>query len=115
MMRAPATTLGDFELLVLMAVLRLDDEASGSAVRDEIEARTSRQVSRGAAYVTLDRLQDKGLVTSRVVDAPAEAGGRPRRRYRVTPAGRKAAAQSLGDLVRMRSGIEAILARAKPS
>ncbi|HEX5216968.1 MAG TPA: helix-turn-helix transcriptional regulator [Vicinamibacterales bacterium] len=115
MQRVPAATLGDFELLVLMAVLRLDNEASGSAVRDEIEARTTRRVSRGAAYVTLDRLQDKGLLTSRVVDAPAEAGGRPRRRYRVTSAGRKAAAQSLGDLVRMRSGIERILAGVKPS
>lgn len=104
-----ATPLGDFELLVLMAVLRLE-EASGSAVRSEIETRTSRRVSRGAAYVTLDRLQEKGLLSSRVVDAPAEAGGRPRRRYRVTTAGRRAAAQSLGDLARMRAGIEAMLA-----
>ena len=114
-MRVPATTLGEFELLVLMAVLRLDDEASGSRVRDEIEARTSRRVSRGAAYITLDRLQDKGLLTSRVLEAPAEAGGRPRRRYRVTAAGRKAAAQSMSDLVRMRAGIEAMLAPPKPS
>ena len=109
----PALALGDFELLVIMAVLRLDDDASGSAVRDEIEAQTSRSVSRGAAYITLDRLQDKGLLASRLTGE--SGGGRPRRRYRVTAAGRRAAAQSLGDLVRMRAGIEARLSPPKPA
>ena len=108
-----ATPVGDFELLVLIAVLRIGDEASGSAVRDAIEERTSRRVSRGAAYVTLDRLEEKGLLASKVVDPPADAGGRPRRRYRITAAGQRAAARSASDVARMSAGLERLLAPSK--
>jgi DNA-binding PadR family transcriptional regulator len=103
------STLGEFELLVLMAVLRLGERAYGSAVRDELEARTSRRISRGAVYVTLDRLDGKRLLTSRLADRPPEQGGHPLRLYRVSPAGRKAVAAAVSDVAQMRSGIESLL------
>jgi DNA-binding PadR family transcriptional regulator len=101
------TPAGEFEVLVLMAVLRLGDGAYGSAIRDELEARTSRRISRGA--VTLDRLDAKRLLTSRVADRPPEQGGRPLRLYRVSPAGVKAVTSSVSDMARMRAGIESLL------
>jgi PadR family transcriptional regulator, regulatory protein PadR len=104
-----ALPVGEFEVLVLMAVLRLGDGAYGSAIRDELEAHTSRKVSRGAVYVTLDRLDDKGLLRSRVIDRPQEHGGRPLRLYRVSPAGVKAATFAVSDMARMRAGIESLL------
>jgi DNA-binding PadR family transcriptional regulator len=103
------TPAGEFEVLVLMAVLRLGDGAYGSAIRDELEARTSRRISRGAVYVTLDRLDAKRLLTSRVADRPPEQGGRPLRLYRVSPAGVKAVTSSVSDMARMRAGIESLL------
>ncbi|MFI5177973.1 MAG: PadR family transcriptional regulator [Vicinamibacterales bacterium] len=105
----PASALGEFEVLVLMAVLRLGEGAYGSAVRDELEARTSRRISRGAVYVTLDRLDAKRLLLSRLVDRPPEEGGRPLRLYRVSPAGRKAVTAAVSDVAQMRTGIEALL------
>ena len=104
-----AAPIGEFEVLVLMAVLRLGDGAYGSAIRDELQAHTSRKISRGAVYVTLDRLDAKRLLTSRVVDRPPEHGGRPLRLYRVSPAGVQAATSAVSDMARMRSGIESLL------
>ena len=63
------SSLGEFEQLVLFAVLRLDEDASGVAIHDEIEARTGRDVSPGAIYTTLGRLEERGLVRSIVIDA----------------------------------------------
>src|SRR5258708_23928496 len=78
--------LGEFEQLVMLAVLRLQDSAYGMEVRREIEARTGRDASIGAVYATLDRLETKGLVRSQ--ELPPEGDkGRPRRLYRVTSAG----------------------------
>jgi DNA-binding PadR family transcriptional regulator len=81
--------LGEFEQLVLFAVLRLD-QASGIAIHDEIEARTGRDVSPGAIYTTLGRLEERGFVTSEVL--PPEPGkvGRPRKHYTVHPRGARA-------------------------
>src|SRR6185312_1668935 len=76
--------LGEFEVAVLMAVLHLGDAAVGVAVRDEIAHRTGRTVARGAVYVTLDRLETKGLLTSRMDDATPERGGHRRRYFKVT-------------------------------
>jgi PadR family transcriptional regulator len=81
--------LGEFEQLVLFAVLQLDD-AYGMAVRQEIERRTSRQVSAGAVYTTLDRLEGRGLVTSFWGEPTPERGGKRKRHYRLKPAGREA-------------------------
>ncbi|HWK11196.1 MAG TPA: helix-turn-helix transcriptional regulator [Vicinamibacterales bacterium] len=104
--------LGEFELLVLLAVLRTN-AANGSRVRDELERRTSRRIARGAVYVTLDRLEGKGLLTSRLADDSARA--RPTRVYRVAPPGLRAVRRSVADLARMRRGIERLLPIEEPS
>jgi len=79
--------LGELEQMVLLAVRRLGDDAYGLGVVDVLEKRVGRAVSRGAVYVTLDRLEEKGLLTSRLGDSVPGRGGRPRRLLAVTPAG----------------------------
>jgi DNA-binding PadR family transcriptional regulator len=100
--------LGEFEVLVLLAVLHLGDTAYPPAVRTAIEARTGRDVSRGAVYVTLDRLEAKRLLASRL-DEAAGAAGRPRRFYRVAPRGLAALRRALHAVERMRDGLDALL------
>jgi PadR family transcriptional regulator PadR len=101
--------LGEFEVIVLMAVLHLEADAYGSAIRDEIERRAERDVSRGAVYITLDRLEEKGLLASRSVAAGRERGGKAKRVFRATPAGVAAVRESLAVLGRMRAGLEPLL------
>jgi DNA-binding PadR family transcriptional regulator len=103
------TPLGEFETIVLLAVLQLDKQASGSAIRADIAKRSGRAVPRGSLYVTLDRLEDKGLLLSRLGDATTARGGRPRRFFRVTAAGMKAVRESVGVLSRMHRGLEPLL------
>jgi DNA-binding PadR family transcriptional regulator len=79
--------LGDFEQMVLLAILQLRGEVYGVPIVDEIERRTGRSVSRAAVYVTLRRLEEKGLVSSWMSDPTAERGGKPRRCVRVEPRG----------------------------
>ena len=81
--------LGEFEQLVLFAVLRLE-EASGIGIHDEIETRTGRDVSPGAIYTTLGRLQDRGLVSSTHLPPAPGRVGRPRKHYTLRPAGARA-------------------------
>ena len=76
--------LGDFEQLVLLGVLRLDDEAYGAAIRTATEQAAGRRCSVGALYTTLDRLEAKGLVETWMGDATPQRGGRPKRMVRVT-------------------------------
>jgi DNA-binding PadR family transcriptional regulator len=87
-------TLGQFEQLVLLAILHLaaagEDGIYGVPIVDEIERRTARPVSRVAVYIALRRLEDKGLVRSRMGDPLAERGGKSRRLVGVTRAGRQA-------------------------
>lgn len=78
--------LGEFELVVLLALVRLK-EAYGIAVYDEIVAATGRDVSVQAVYVTLNRLERKGYVTARVLESPKSSGGRTRKHYAVLPGG----------------------------
>lgn len=80
--------LGEFEQLVLLAILRLGDDVYGVPIADEIERRTGRAVSPAAVYVTLRRLEQKGLLSSSMSAPTAERGGKARRCVRVTPAGR---------------------------
>src|ERR1700731_2579303 len=79
--------LGEFEHIVMLALLRLEDRAYGVTVRQEIEQRTQREVSIGAVYATLDRLEAKGYVRSRRGDPTPERGGRSKRFFRVTAKG----------------------------
>ena len=104
-----AGPLGEFEVLVLMAVLRLGDEAYPPAVRAVIEERTGRAAARGAVYVTLDRLETKRLLVSRLEDADGRAGGRPRRFYRPSPRGLRALQRAMAGMERMRQGFEHLL------
>jgi DNA-binding PadR family transcriptional regulator len=101
--------LGEFEVLVLMAVLHLAEGAYPPAVRAAIESRTGRPVSRGAVYVTLDRLEAKRLLTSRLEEAAQVAAGRPRRFYRPSRRGLQALRRALSAVERMRVGIEPLL------
>jgi DNA-binding PadR family transcriptional regulator len=109
MTRPAAAPPGEFEILVLLAVLRLDGAANGATVAAELAARTTRRVARGAVYVTLDRLEAKGYLASRVEPGTPARGGRPRRWYRVSAAGRRALRQSLADLATLQAGLEPAL------
>lgn len=104
--------LGEFEVIVLMAILHLThagEDAFGSAVRDKIETRSGRRVSRGSIYITLDRLEDKGLLVSTSGATTADRQGRPKRLFRVTTPGRKAVRLSVATLTRMHEGLEPVL------
>jgi PadR family transcriptional regulator len=103
------SALGEFEVLILLAVLRLGEQAYPPAVRQEIERRAQRSVQRGAVYVTLDRLEAKGLLTSRLHDDDSPAATRPRRVYRASPKGLRAVRRALHAVERMRTGIEPLL------
>ena len=77
----------DFEQQVLLAVWRLGDAAYGASVRDELETRTGRDVAQGAVYVTLVRLEKKGLLRSRLSDPTPVRGGKAKRYFEILPAG----------------------------
>lgn len=98
--------LGEFEQLVLLAVLRLGKQAYGLAVRREIQERTGREVAIGAVYATLERLEEKGMVVSSLTEAMAERGGRAKRCFQVTGLGEDSLRQSLHTLQQMREGLE---------
>ena len=98
--------LGDFEHVVLLALLRLGPEAYGTTIRREIEAQTGRTVSVGALYTALDRFERNGYVTSTLTDPTPERGGRAKRCFEVTPAGQRAVRLSREVLNRMWKGLE---------
>ncbi len=100
--------LGEFEHLIVLAVLRLADEAYGVTVRQEIESRTKREVSIGAVYATLDRLEDKGYVKSHLSDPTPERGGRSKRYFEVTAKGIRAVNRTRHALQNMAEGLELI-------
>lgn len=105
--------LGEFEVLVLAALVRLGPQAYGVTIRGEIEGRAGRYVSIGALYSTLSRLEAKGLVSSKIGEPTQERGGRAKRHYRVEPQGRFLLEQSLTAFRRMAQGIIAWPAPAK--
>lgn len=84
------TDLGDMEHLVLLAILRLGKDAYGIPILDEVSARSGRDVSRATVYVALKRLEQKGLVTSRLGESTPERGGRAKRFFKLKPSGLKA-------------------------
>lgn len=101
----PAVYLGEFEQIVLLAVLRLGDRAYGVPIRAEIEARAGRAVTVGALYATLDRLEAKGLLHSWFADPTPQRGGRSKRYFRVLPEGITALSESKAMFDRMWRGI----------
>jgi len=101
--------LGEFEQMVLLAILHLGDEAYGRAIREELEDRANRTVTHGASYITLDRMVSKGLLESELRDPDPSRGGRARRYFRVTPAGLSALKESRAALQNLWKGLEAIL------
>lgn len=102
----PATaSLGEFEQIVLLAILRLKEHAYGVSIRAEIAACTGREPSPGGLYTTLDRLEDKGLVASRLGDPTPSRGGRAKRYFTVTPSGVEAVTSAQRAYARLLSGL----------
>lgn len=97
--------LGEFEHIIVLALLRLGDRAYGVTVRQEIELRTNREVSIGAVYATLDRLESKGYVKSRRGDPTPERGGRSKRFFKVTADGVAAVSRAQRVLHSMTEGL----------
>jgi len=83
-----STSLGEFEQIILLAILRLGDSAYAVTIREEIAHCTHREPARGALYTSLDRLEEKGFVASRMGEPTPERGGRAKRFFTVTKAGR---------------------------
>jgi PadR family transcriptional regulator PadR len=100
--------LGEFEQLVLATALRLKRGYGAELIRD-LEERAGRQVQGGALYVTLDRLEKKGLLVSHMGDPDPQRGGRPKRFVQVTPAGVRALAEHREALLRVWDGLESTL------
>ncbi len=107
-MPAPSP-LGDFEQLVLLALVRLGDRAYGVSIHEEIVGRARRDVTVAAVYKTLERLEDKGFAASTLGEPTAERGGRRKKYFRIQPAGRRALRQAIASLRRMTDGLPADL------
>jgi PadR family transcriptional regulator PadR len=111
-----ADTVGDFEQLILFALVRLGRDAYGVSIRrirQEIEARAGRTVSPGALYTALDRLERRGFVASRLGEPTPARGGKRKRLYTLQPAGERALARVYESLRLMASGVAGRLRTAK--
>jgi DNA-binding PadR family transcriptional regulator len=97
--------LGEFEQLILFALLDLGEDAYGASIGRSIEARTGREVSPGAVYTALDRLATRGLVSSRVGEPTPERGGRRRKYYDIEPEGALELSRSMDVLRAMSDGL----------
>ena len=103
----PPPNLGELEQLVLLAIMRLGDDAYGVAIRREIAMRTRREPSFGSVYTALTRLETKGLVASHLGDSTPERGGRRKKHYAISAAGRRALRRSLTAIRIMAHGVDA--------
>jgi DNA-binding PadR family transcriptional regulator len=101
--------IGEFEQLVLLTLLKLGDQPYALPLRNELSRIARRDVSRGALYRTLDRLEEKGFLRWEVEDKVPDRGGHPRRRFRVAPAGLRALRASRRTLQGLWSGLEEVL------
>jgi len=104
-MRPAPATLGDFEQLILLALVRLGDQAYGVPIHEEIVRRARREVTIAAVYKTLERPEDKGLIASTIGQPTGERGGRRKKFFRIQPAGRRALTHALASLRRMTQGL----------
>ena len=98
--------LGEFEQIVLLAIVRLGDEAYGVPIKQDIEQRTGRSLTVGALYRTLDRLEEKGYVSSAFSDPTPERGGRSKRYFKIKPLGLRTLRASREALTAMWEGLE---------
>ena len=98
-------SIGDFEQLILMALLRLGPDADGVAIRREIDTRTSRAISSGALYTALSRLESRGFVSSHLGEPTPQRGGKRRRHYTMRPPGEDALTRVYESLRQMASGL----------
>jgi PadR family transcriptional regulator, regulatory protein PadR len=100
--------LGEFEQLVLLAVMRRSESAYGIPIRDEIVRRARRDVALGGIYKTLARLEDKGFLSSTIGAPSARRGGRRTRCYTITGPGQRALRAALGSIQRMAAGLNVV-------
>jgi len=100
--------LGSFELLVLLALIRLGDDAYGVPISQAIQDSSGRQVAIGSVYITLDRLESKGLVSSRLGEATAERGGRAKTYFRITAKGLREVRQARRTLINLWRGVPSL-------
>ncbi|MGV3707920.1 MAG: PadR family transcriptional regulator [Gemmatimonas sp.] len=99
--------LGELEQLVLLALLRLGDDAYGVSVQEEIQQRANRDMSFATVYTTLSRLESKGYIESFVGDPTPERGGRAKKHFKLTPHGKLVLQQSMSALRSMANGLDA--------
>jgi PadR family transcriptional regulator, regulatory protein PadR len=107
-MKPRDNSLGALEHIVLLAVMRLGSDAYGMTVRREIEHATGRDVSIGAVYATLVRLEAKGFVTSHTGEPTAERGGRAKRHFRMTAEGKAALKSTHAIILKMSAGLKGL-------
>jgi PadR family transcriptional regulator PadR len=103
-------SLGEFEQMILFALIALGSDAYGASIRREIVARTGREVSAGAVYTVLDRLERSAMVTSHIGEPTAERGGRRRKHYRIRPEAARLLTQTRERMRQMESGLDNRLA-----
>ena len=108
----PRSTLSDFELMILLAILRLDNEAYGVPIADEIERTGRRTVAIAAVYASLERLAARGLVTSSLGDPTPERGGRAKKFFKVTGKGARLVRDTYEALNAMWRGLATVKGRA---
>jgi PadR family transcriptional regulator, regulatory protein PadR len=102
----PPLNLGEFEQLLLLAILRLREDAYGVTIRAELADRAGRTVAPGALYTALERLEQKGLIVSRMGDSTPQRGGRAKRYVTVTAAGMKALTRAISAYERLLDGLD---------
>lgn len=107
--RSRPASLGEFELLVLLATLSLGDEAYPVSIAADIERRTRRRASRTSVLITLERMEDRELVTSRYGDPTPQRGGRAKRFFRAKPRGVQAVREALERIGTMTDGLAVVL------
>ena len=107
-------TLGEFEQLLLLAIVHLGEDAYGVTIRQEVEARTGRDVAIGALYTSLDRLERKGFVRSMMSEPTPDRGGRSKRCFSIKPSGAAALRHSRERLARMWDGLTPDLRKVRP-
>jgi len=105
--------LGEFEQMVLLAIVHLQGEAYGIPIVEEIERRTGRTAARAAVYITLRRLEEKGFVSSWMSDPTPERGGKPRRLVKLTSEGARALREARRTAERMWQGLDPATLRSR--